>query len=632
MKDWLDHCQRNHTKCKNTPKGFVPTRLLDIEAFKRGEAPNLGDDVKLVCLDSNEFRCDETPSYITLSHCWGPPSNRPVTTTETNLSERMSRISFSGLPKTFQDAVEIARKLGQRYLWIDSLCIIQDSEQDWAREASLMAKVYAYAYCTLAALSSKDGSEGLQQFDIQHEDHTFVDIAATATDRVGCYRILSKYPPRWSTTYDGLVRDRAPVQVNDNSPLRFRAWALQERELSRRTIYFSNRELLWECRELKGTAQLPWQESRFTRYSAHLQCSPWEELDQWTYLQDTPKTTDLAAVVLEEHRLEQHWWRMVVDYSFRCLTQETDMLIALSGVAQAYKEECCPSGTYAAGLWREHLPEGLLWRVDADHKKARTGRRLATTEYVAPSWSWASVKAEVFYDPGTYLDRFNKMMNRLGQKCPPLPQTPERDVSGRRFARMRPLDWHDPRAVAERFEIRTREWWSKSSLVKKQKQRRKDRNRRLADQILYELKVEEMRVQPKHGDAYGALRDAVLVLGGARLVRVDYFPDPKKLDGEEGIGSMELTKNGVQVARALPDAILGGMDALEMCGGVLMCLGIRKERDFEDTGDILDWMEGILLREIHEEDGTVTYRRVGYMHGMDASLFKRVKPRTIILK
>ena len=70
MKDWLDRCQRNHTKCKKNSEDFLPTRLLGVEAFKCGEAPNLGDDVKLAYLDSNEFVCDKAPSYITLSHCW----------------------------------------------------------------------------------------------------------------------------------------------------------------------------------------------------------------------------------------------------------------------------------------------------------------------------------------------------------------------------------------------------------------------------------------------------------------------------------------------------------------------------------------------------------------------------------
>ncbi|KAH7635703.1 heterokaryon incompatibility protein-domain-containing protein [Sordaria sp. MPI-SDFR-AT-0083] len=239
---------------------------------------------------------------------------------------------------TFQCVNNVSIFSGQRYLWIDSLCIIQDSEQDWAREASLMAKVYSHAYCTLDALSSKDSSEGLQQFDIQHEDHS--------TSSQSYHRIFSGKLYRWIEAYNGSV----PQGVNDTSPLRFRAWALQERKLSRRVIHFSKSGLLWECGELKGTAQLPWEEIEFRPPSPMI--TDTGRFDEWAQLQDDPQTRDLAAASLEEYRLEGRWWSLVNDYGLRLLTQEMDRLIAFSGVAQAYKEEYLPSGKYAAGLWR----------------------------------------------------------------------------------------------------------------------------------------------------------------------------------------------------------------------------------------------------------------------------------------
>lgn len=124
MQDWLNNCRLNHVTCNDVTKDFIPTRLLDLEAFN-GSSPTFEDDIKLVCLNSNKFGRNELPPYITLSHCWGPPEKRPVTTTQTNLTAKMAKIPFGDLPRTFRDAVVVTRKLGQRYLWIDSLCIIR---------------------------------------------------------------------------------------------------------------------------------------------------------------------------------------------------------------------------------------------------------------------------------------------------------------------------------------------------------------------------------------------------------------------------------------------------------------------------------------------------------------------------
>lgn len=97
---------------------------------------------------------DEKASYVTLSHCWGPLPRRTATTSKANLAERRESIGLDELPLTYRDAVEITRSLGIRYLWIDSLCIIQDQPDDWKTEVTLMGQVYAQSICTLIASSA----------------------------------------------------------------------------------------------------------------------------------------------------------------------------------------------------------------------------------------------------------------------------------------------------------------------------------------------------------------------------------------------------------------------------------------------------------------------------------------------
>jgi len=123
-----------------------PSRLIDIQAFE-GESP----DVRLV--DENEVL-----EYLPLSHCWGQVPT--FTTTSESLDQRRPRIPYGNLPRTFKDAVKISRDLSYRYLWIDALCIVQGSEEDWASEGSKMEDIFSNCALCIAATSGIDGSSG----------------------------------------------------------------------------------------------------------------------------------------------------------------------------------------------------------------------------------------------------------------------------------------------------------------------------------------------------------------------------------------------------------------------------------------------------------------------------------------
>ena len=250
MKTWMQHCRQNHIACNQDRKTFLPTRLLDLRAFGTDQ------DIKLVSLDSwydQEREAQQVqPEYITLSHCWGPPEHRPITTTKASLGDRMSRIPIDDLSNTFRDAVNIARTLGARYLWIDSLCIIQDDGDDWAKEAALMAEVYGQSLCTLAALDSRNSTEGCKIVsDIQNMG-SFLDIDnANSHDMLypGRIRIFEGEPRQWHEEYGDNPYRHADY---GNHPLRTRAWTLQERELSRRNIHFGENSNVVGMSRTKG--------------------------------------------------------------------------------------------------------------------------------------------------------------------------------------------------------------------------------------------------------------------------------------------------------------------------------------------------------------------------------------------
>ena len=230
MRHWINDCVENHPRCHENYPALCPTRLLDLVRFWSS-----GD----IVLVEPEDDPDEHFPYTTLSHCWGPPTSPRFTTTSTNFASRKERIRFDELPLTFQDAVTTTRKLKIPYLWIDSLCIIQDSTSEWEKEAARMAIVYAGSICTLSALASEDSNGGFFRVAEKKTDFVFRYDLSLGSQRI---RVFPCEPNTWRL----------------GGPVMDRAWTLQERELSNRILHFPRTELLWECKTLKASADLPW--------------------------------------------------------------------------------------------------------------------------------------------------------------------------------------------------------------------------------------------------------------------------------------------------------------------------------------------------------------------------------------
>lgn len=120
---------------------YYPTRLLDLQPRRTGVE---------ICLRLTHKNPPDTP-YMTLSHCWG--TTRFLRLTDKTFKYLKAGFKAAELPRSFRDAVHITRELGIRYLWIDALCILQDSTKDWHYEAASM-KVYENSYCNIAATAA----------------------------------------------------------------------------------------------------------------------------------------------------------------------------------------------------------------------------------------------------------------------------------------------------------------------------------------------------------------------------------------------------------------------------------------------------------------------------------------------
>lgn len=304
--------------------------------------------------------------YACLSHCWGGGS-RPIQTTSLTMQDYLKKIPFTALPKTFGDAVVIARKLGLRYLWIDSLCIIQDSTTDWQTESSRMADIYRNSYVTIAALSSPDSQGGCFSPEVLSDlcirvqgDNGFESLIAA--------RYCEEYEPMSNTD---IFKKAYPVLT--------RAWVYQERILSRRMLYCTYREFQFECRQDKtcecGNRFMPPHPVPKTAASQAMLQSK----DQYGELERLHDTKGRYSPM----QMCQHWQKTVVQYTKLDLTQPSDKLPALSGCAKDIIR--FTQDEYLAGLWRASFAEGMLWVVvvPVDQSRPQDSR--------APTWSWASV-------------------------------------------------------------------------------------------------------------------------------------------------------------------------------------------------------------------------------------------------
>jgi hypothetical protein len=236
---WLQNCAEKHEKC-NTGLGgntWYPTRLLDLSNCDRGS--------RLVHLIQTAEEPPVSP-YITLSHCWG--ATRPLQLTRQTISQPQPTFLIEDMPKTFQDALYVSKRVAIRYLWIDSLCIIRDKDdlQDWYREASLMDKVDQHSYCNISAADGENSSKGLFR-DRRPQSlgsmSVGVNLEGLELDSGLSVCIMT----------DAFLWPRNIAE----SPFNKRGWVFQERLLSPRILHFCHNEIFWERREHAACESYP---------------------------------------------------------------------------------------------------------------------------------------------------------------------------------------------------------------------------------------------------------------------------------------------------------------------------------------------------------------------------------------
>lgn len=345
--EWLHKCMNWHENCTKPSSTFMPKRLIYVGS---------SDADLRICLTSPT----RAEGYVALSHLWGGMTPRLATTN--SLEYFQTRIPVEYLPRTLLDAIQVTRWLSIQYLWIDTLCIIQDSSDDWSEQAGQMAKIFENSTVTIAAHAAADSYSGF----------------LSSTPRIWApSEPVSVFDEQSNTCFQMHVRQRlspsrhvsqeGPWHLSSKyerrSSLGNRGWVYQEYVLAPRTLHFAPAELAWECIQQTGC-----------------------ECDAFTHRLLSEGTMKLR----HNDVIPSRWTSIVGTYSAKDLGYKTDRLPALSGVAE-WMGRRRPKDLYICGHWKSEVHESLLW-----YPVHRNHDRLFDKNY-APSWSWASVGGEVFF-------------------------------------------------------------------------------------------------------------------------------------------------------------------------------------------------------------------------------------------
>lgn len=254
VREWLSNCMTNHSQCKKpiARRGQFPSRLLSVEAdiVRVSHAPlcPLSSEVGLIIWPGqleDASRVDPCGHYVAPSHCWGK-AKMPICLESGTIGQLKSGIPLSALPRSFRDAISVVRSMGQNYIWIDSLCIIQDSAGDWTREGMQMGSIYDNAWCCIVASHAHNSTEGC-----------FV----TRDSRLLQPCVYDPPPTLRSPKYGNRPLHLVSVSLwkdnVDGAPLNSRAWVVQERLLSSRIVHFGAEQVFWECQELAACESFP---------------------------------------------------------------------------------------------------------------------------------------------------------------------------------------------------------------------------------------------------------------------------------------------------------------------------------------------------------------------------------------
>jgi hypothetical protein len=368
--EWLRTCLHEHKECSplRAYASPLPTRVIDV-----------GDEDSYPKLVTSGGKVEP---WIALSYCWGGDSQ--FVFNDRTMHDLHRGIPLDSFPATLRDSVVITRTLGIKYIWIDALCIKQDSTEDWVREAAKMREVYSGAILTIVAANSPSTHSGIfsQRKPGKRATLEWRDSTNSRPNKVQ----LRPGSELWD-------------HALSSSPLMSRGWTLQEGLLSPRTISYGAQQMIWECPCYQAD-----EGGRITQATEDYRSKGFiQGLIRIQNTEIVKSQSFLQKLVLRTSKPEKWWksydiadpydkWNNIAEqFMCRSLTKDFDALPALSGLARVFQHVL--NDEYCAGLWKKDILSTLMWNRSPRYPADLSTRfdLARPSDYLAPSWSWTSI-------------------------------------------------------------------------------------------------------------------------------------------------------------------------------------------------------------------------------------------------
>ncbi|KAJ6101857.1 HET domain protein [Penicillium sp. IBT 16267x] len=360
ISSWMSECAEHKECCEPTPVS-LPERVIEISS----------DPMLAPRIISSE---GQDGFYVILSHHYSGEAKIP------NVSEILedgppATLDITAFPKEIADAIDVTRKLGYRYLWVRELCM---TDNEFLEKSFRFLSIYAQAALMLTASAGPGANHGLYH------------------DR----KVL--YSPALGTGKDRYFRPRALrwMENIDRSPLAGRGWNVVERMLTPRIVHFTNLQMVWEC-----ASGCSFEAAKIVdNQGSGPSINAYEKRAFQQYVRDALHRDSLEIYTKSNNASERSvtrlrsWTQSVNALSWGEFDSPSDKVPVIGKIAQMMSDH--KMGDYLAGVWSNHIISGLAW-----------GRMFSlltpVPEYVAPTWSWASVSGPVAIDdvqPGSAVE------------------------------------------------------------------------------------------------------------------------------------------------------------------------------------------------------------------------------------
>ena len=317
--------------------------------------------------------------FMALSYVWGSSPTKKLMKSNRTFLEKPKSLCNLQLPRTIADSMELVNQLGLQYLWVDALCIIQDDTNDQSYQIGKMATIYSSAFLTIVAASGEDSNAGLpgigSSIRLYEQQEVVVLPPSEHNDGLSVMNTLKSCPRRYDE------RSTRGQEDADSSKWSHRAWTVQEKALSRRTLVFTNEQVFWDCQQAYFCEESYFEMPRFRvkHYNASVHKLGIHQLtephcDKWQLYRD-----------------------LIQNYMLREITYEGDVYDACQGILDMMEKSTKTGFLWGLPLSRFEL--ALAWETfhGVERRTALSTFPMTSLKKrtAFPSWSWMGWAGDV---------------------------------------------------------------------------------------------------------------------------------------------------------------------------------------------------------------------------------------------